>query len=177
MAIQHYQFLRDFFPAGIQLGRGKVEIISDVPIYGTALTFLFVESGTQSSSLPLEPSPVAYGIQLASEGGDSLDGDLTLWAEGYFVKGYLVVNFVNSQEVAEKVLTLVNGQLIDGILELSFYAQGEAFQILDDEVSLVLEVLGGFSFQFDTSAGSWVMTSLIDPGATLTGSFSIGKLE
>jgi hypothetical protein len=174
------QFLRDFFPSGIQLGRGKVEISSDVPIYGTALTFLFVDAGTQSSSLPLEPSPVPYAIQINFDDNSSLAGDLTLWAEGYFVKGYLVVNSANGGEVLNKVLTIVNGQLIDGILELSFYAQGEAFQtvILDDEVSLVLEILDGFSFsQSAPPNGLSVMTSLIDPTATLVGSFTMSQLE
>jgi hypothetical protein len=173
------KFLREYFPAGTQLGRGKVEIISDVPIYGTALTFLFVQSGTQSSSLPLEPSPITYSIRMDSESDDVLEGDLSLWAEGYFIKGYLVVNFVNGLEVQDKVLTLVNGQLIDGILELSFYAQGEPYQVLDDEVSLVLEILGGFSFlpAMDTFAGSFVMTSLINPSATLAGSFSLDRLD
>jgi len=174
------KFLKDFFPAGTQLGRGRVEIISDVPVYGTALSFLFVAGGaTQSSSLPLEPSPIMYAIAMDSEGDDSLSGELALWAEGYFIKGYMVINTVNGANVEEPVLTFVNGQLIDGILELSFYAQGEEFQVLDDEVSLVLEVLGGFSFlpSMDTFAGPFVMTSLIDPGATLAGTFSLNKIE
>lgn len=172
------RFLPQFFPAGTQLGRGRVEIVSDVPIFGTALTFLYVESGTQSSSLSLEPSTITYSIRLDSEADDVLEGEITLWAEGYFVKGYLVISTVNGGPVQERVFTFVNGQLIDGILELSFYAQGEAFQVLADEVSLVLEILGGFSFSgTDPFGGNFVMTSLIDPGATLPGIFSLIKIQ
>ena len=173
------QFLRDYFAPGIQLTQGRVEIISDVPIFGTALTFLSAAGGSfQASSLPLEPSPVAYTIEMTSDLNDILIGDVALWAEGYFVKGYMVISMVNGMEV-DPVLTLVNGQLIDGILELSFYAQGTAFEVLDDEVSLALEVLGGFSFlpSADTFNGPWVMTSLIDPGATLAGTFVLNRMD
>jgi hypothetical protein len=171
------KFLPEFFPAGTQLGRGKVVITSDVPIFGTALTFLFVQSGTQSSSLPLEATPVPYFIRMTSDNMDDLEGEFAIWAEGYFVKGYLIVNFVNQVAVEEPRLTLVNGQLIDGQLELAFYAQGEAFAFFEpgEEVSLVLEVLSGFDFEGDAFNGPWVMTSLIDPASTLAGTFLIEK--
>jgi hypothetical protein len=172
------KLLPHFFP-GVQLGRGKVEIISNVTIYGTALTFLTLESGTQSSSLPLEPSPIAYTIQMTSDNEDILIGDMTLWAEGYFVKGYLIVYMVNGTEITGPGLTLVNGQLVDGIMELSFYAQGEGFEVLDSEVSLSMSILSGFSFLpgSDSFVGPWAMTSLIDPGATLAGNFVLTKIE
>jgi hypothetical protein len=171
------KFLPEFFPGGTQLGRGKVVITSDVPIFGAALTFLFVQSGTQSSSLPLEATPVPYFVRMDSDNMDTLEGDLAIWAEGFFVKGYLVINFVNQVAVEDPALTLVNGQLIDGQLELSFYAQGEAFGFFEpgEEVSLVLEVLSGFDFEADLFNGPWVMTSLIDPASTLAGSFVIEK--
>jgi hypothetical protein len=171
------KFLSQFCPSVTQLSRGRVEILSDVPIYGTALTFLFVGSGTQSSSLPLEPSPTTYRITMIS-GSRTLAGDIAIWAEGYFVKGYLILDTVNQASVTKR-LAIVNGQLIDGALELSFYAKGEAFGFFDSEqeVSLVIEVLSGFDFQSSPIDGQWVMTSLSSPGNTLSGTCQLVKPE
>ena len=67
------KFLHEHFP-GQTLDGGKVEIASDSPIFGTALTF----SGGQFSSLPLEPAPVTYSVRLVPEQGSTATGELSL---------------------------------------------------------------------------------------------------
>ena len=48
-------------------------------------------------------------------------GDLTLWIEGYFVTGYLVMNSINGVPLEYQGIALVNGQLVGWELDLSFF--------------------------------------------------------
>ena len=72
---------------------------------------------------------------------------------------------------------LVNGQLIDGILELSFYARSRAFDLggdLEREVTLLIEDFD-FAFDEDTSSGGWIILFL-DPISTLTGDHVLTRI-
>ena len=108
------KFLHEHFPDQT-LDGGKVEIVSDLPIFGTALTF----SGRQFSSLPLDPAPVTYSVHLQfHDPNESRDhyatGELALWAEGSFIRGYMVISGVNGQDFPVPEFSLVNGELEDG---------------------------------------------------------------
>jgi hypothetical protein len=70
---------------GISLGRGRLEIESDVPISGIALT---QARGNQLSSLPLESTTRTYSLEMTSGTADDVRY-MTLWTESLFVKGYL----------------------------------------------------------------------------------------
>lgn len=160
------QFLFELFP-GVQMTRGKIEIASALPVVGTALTF---RQG-QLSSLPLLPAPVGYNVRMVSDGGAVFEGQMSLWAEGFFVRGYLVLQKYNEGAIGSPEVTLVNGQLIDGFLDLSFFALGEAY--FNEEATLYLAE-ADFSL-FDAEAeGAWVMMFLSDLGV-LEGTFTLTR--
>ena len=168
------QFLTELFP-GIEMGSGKVEISSSRPIVGTALTLV----NGQLSSLPLLPSPIAYNLSFVGNAGSGIpnyDGALALWAEGYFVKGYLVISRVGDQEIESGFVTLVSGQLIDRFLDLSFFAES---RYLDGDASnnrLLTIYIGDNDFLFtDVQAtGDWLFTYLSD-GTTEGGTFTLNR--
>ena len=102
------RYLWQLFP-GISLGRGRLEIESDVPISGIALT---QAPGNQLSSLPLESTTRTYSVEL-----NSLDEirHMTLWTESLFVKGYLEFKDYGDPEWTRYALF---GQIVDGKLHL-----------------------------------------------------------
>lgn len=107
---------------------GKVEISSDVPIAGIAMLITpGSAAGAQISTLPLGGTPLTYMVEFEGTGdalGQVYEGELTLWIEGFFVKGYLKLTTVNDSAVADPYGTmpiLVNGQLIDTELDLAFF--------------------------------------------------------
>ena len=121
---------------------GKVEIESDEVIGGIAMLVTPGGSaGFQISTLPLGGTPLTYDIEFTGTGdifGDVYTGELTLWIEGFYVKGYLIITSVNGVPVtvaaSAEVMTdedisgpynrmpiLVNGQLIGTELDLSFF--------------------------------------------------------
>jgi len=77
------RYLWQLFP-GISLGRGRLEIESDVPISGIALT---QAPGNQLSSLPLESTTRTYSVAL-SPATDEIR-HMTIWIESFYVKGYM----------------------------------------------------------------------------------------
>ncbi len=162
------KFLSELFPE-ISLQFGKVEISSDFPIFGTALT---LEKG-QLSSLPLQPSPVSYSSRLITSGGSVATGGMTLWAEGFFVTGYFLISAVDQEPVEESVLILVNGQPIDGFLQLSFPIQRDPF--FSEQATLYLEH-DNFSFDSPIVASTWVQMFLSDH-STLTGTYELNRLN
>jgi len=155
------KFLSQIFDESV--GRGKIEISSDVPVIGTALTFI---SG-QLSTLPMLPSPIAYTLLLTQSDQTEFTGELTLWAEGFFVKGYLSIYEKDGEPLENPILTFVHGQLIDGWLDLNFFTQDEAFE--DRDVSLYISD-SSFSFADAATSGDWVAT-FVDDNSTRTGTF------
>ena len=148
------RFLHEFFP-GQKLTGGMVEISSDVLIFGTALTF----AGGEFSSLPLEPAPVTYSIRLSPEEGPVPDdnpvatGEMTLWAEGVFVRGYLLISPVGGESDSEnEFLHLVNGTLAAGQIRLSFTIFKDPFH--GEEVTFSMRH-DQFSFNKQQLTGTW----------------------
>ena len=102
------RYLWQLFP-GTTLSRGRLEIESDVPINGIALT---QAPGNQLSSLPLESTTRTYSVEL-----NSLDEirHMTLWTESLFVNGYLEFKDYGDPEWTRCALF---GQIADGKLHL-----------------------------------------------------------
>ncbi len=160
------RFLSELFP-GLNLERGKVEISSDIPIFGTALT---LKEG-ELSSLPLEPSPVSYAVRMLSSEGAEATGEMALWAEGFFVKGYFLISAVDGEPLEEAVLELVNGQLFDRFLQLSFAVAEDPF--FAEEATLYFEHTN-FSFDSDIVSDTWVQMFLSDH-ETLEGTYELSR--
>ncbi len=176
------QFLFEHFPdVPLDLGLGKLEIFATAPVIGTTLTLVGPPGAPQLSTLPLFPAPTAYDFAITASDDTRFEGVMALWAEGFFVKGYLVVLSVDGVELAEVGLTLpilVNGQLIDGFLDLSFFAASRGFfgDLQPDEETTVY--LGHSDFAFgdaEVSGGRFILLYL-DDQTTLTGSFALTRI-
>lgn len=165
-ALSHIaRFLTELFP-GTNLGQGRLDIKSERPIFGVALTLV----QNQLSTLPLLPSPTSYAIRTTSSLGTVSTGEVSLWAEGFFVKGFLRITSVDGTPI-KPTIAWVTGRLINGYLRLSFDAQGEAFA--GEAVTLYMEHRN-FSFSSSSVSGSSVMTLLSD-NSTVTGTFELNK--
>ena len=158
------RFLHELFP-GQTLQRGKVEIASDFPIFGTALTF----SGGQFSSLPLDPAPVTYSVRLDVEDGYAT-GELTLWAEGLFIRGYMMISLVDGETVEEPKVSLVNGELEDGFLRLAFTILEDPFY--EEEVTMSMGH-DDFSFESNSVSGDWI--ELFRDDSNLKGTYELTR--
>lgn len=90
---QRASYLYQLFPSVSSLATGRVEIQSDIPITGIAMTQTV--SG-QFSSLPLGSTVRTYTVQTqdASVGLTRI----ALWTNGPFVNGYLIVTYQSLQE-------------------------------------------------------------------------------
>lgn len=116
---------------GLPLGFGpvgKIEITSNIAISGICMLVTpGSAAGAQISTLPLEGSPLTYDIQFTGLGdtsGDVYNGELALWIDSYFVRGYLKLTSINGVPVSNpytRMPILVSGQLIGTELDLSFY--------------------------------------------------------
>jgi hypothetical protein len=113
------QYLNELFP-GITLGRGRLEIASDIPVSGMAIT---QAPGNQFSSLPLNSTIRTYSLEPTNDQYD-LFNHLTLWTESFFVKGYLEI-WISE----EWTLFAVSGQIDDGELHLHFEDYGSDSEV------------------------------------------------
>jgi len=103
------QYLFELFPEiSKTYGRGRLEVESDVPISGMALTLI-----SQMSSLPLNSTTRTYSVDSY---GDIHFAAAALWTEGLFVNGY--ITFQHSTD--PPVLMTVSGDIRNGKLHLSF---------------------------------------------------------
>ncbi|HEV8130481.1 MAG TPA: hypothetical protein VGQ81_04470 [Acidobacteriota bacterium] len=159
-------FVKELFAQTPVVGKGHLEVQTDIPICGTALNLV----QGQMSSVPVSPSVRVYSVRATSADGKSFSGEANLWAEGYYVKGYMVISEANGAKIAPEPC-LIYGRLIRGILRLSFYARGKAFQ--DREVS-VYTVYRDFSFGSNSLSGTFTATYLTD-NATSSGTFNLTK--
>ncbi len=141
------KFLHELFPGQTVRG-GRVEITSDFPIFGTALTL----KGGEFSSLPLDPAPVTYSVRLEA-GEHYATGELALWAEGSFVRGYMVISALDGEAFDDHEFSLVNGELEDGRLRLAFTILQDPF--FAEEVTMSI---GKDEFSFDANLveGKWI---------------------
>jgi hypothetical protein len=104
------QYLYQIFPS-VALSRGRLEIASDIPVSGIAIT---QAPGDQFSSLPLNSTTRTYSLMTPSASGAEF-GNLTLWSESFFMKGYLEFRY---QGHFDWSLFAVSGQIVDGKLHL-----------------------------------------------------------
>ena len=158
------RFLNELFP-GQTLQRGKVEIASDIPIFGTALTF----SGGQFSSLPLDPAPVTYSVRLEA-GEDYATGELALWADGSFIRGYMMIFGVGGADFEVPEFSLVNGELEDGWLRLAFTILEDPF--FAEEVTMSMGH-DQFSFASSMVSGDWI--ELFRDDTNLKGTYELTR--
>ena len=159
-------FVRELFTGITMAGKGHLEVQSDIAICGTALN---VVDG-QMSSLPVSPTGRVYNLRATASDGTSFSGQANLWAEGFFVKGFMIITEAGGTKITPEPY-LVYGRLIKGVLRLSFYAKGKAFQ--DREVS-VYTTYRDFSFEANSLLGTLVVTYL-NENSTSTGSFQLTK--
>lgn len=147
------QFLSEFFK-NVQLTKGRIEIVSDIPIFGTALTLL---SG-QFSSLPLLPSQRAYTFSANAPGGENFAGDASIWAEGPFVKGYIRVTNYNGASMTAAPY-LLYGRLVNGTLMLFTWANTAPYVYQEGTMYLKID---NFSFATNSYTADWIATSVPD---------------
>ena len=104
---------------------GKVEISSSVAISGIAMTITDGAGGkAEISTLPIDATPLLYSLVMEADNGDVYEGELSLWIEGYFVKGYMQITGINGEYFDapyDDQPYLVSGQLIGLDMDLSFY--------------------------------------------------------
>jgi len=154
-------FLYQLFP-GVTLTRGYVDIQSDVPVSGTALTFV----QSQFSSLPLNPSFGIYNMN-TTVSGIPTRGQLTLWKEGVFINGILRVIEVAGTPIPPEVY-LAHGELSEGKLKLLLNVKGQStfgFEILAMATSSL-----PFDFSQTQFEGSY-LASFVGQSQTQTGTF------
>jgi len=111
------RFLSEIFST--QVGTGKVEIESTVPILGTAVSL----TRGEISALPLLPSPFAYTVSFRSLGRTD-DAEAVLWAEGVFAKGYLRFLRIDGRVNTNPATYLLSGTLENGVLRLFLVGAG-----------------------------------------------------
>ncbi len=158
------RFLNELFP-GQTLQRGKVEIASDLAIFGTALTF----SGGQFSSLPLDPTPVTYSVRLDVEESYAT-GELSLWAEGFFIRGYMMILELDGEAIENPKVSLVNGELENGFLRLAFTIVEDPFYAEEVTMSMGHD---DFSFESNSVSGSWIV--LFRDDSNLKGTYELTR--
>lgn len=105
---------------GAAVGRGRVEIISDVPVSGMALIQV---AGGQYSSIPLNSTYRHYHITL-SQPSEFVIKELTLWTEGLFVNGYMTVAPPPAKDgppiSGPDAIFPITGQFRNGVIRLHF---------------------------------------------------------
>jgi len=147
------KFLSELFSTSV--AGGRVDLESDVPLFGTAVTF----ASGQISTLPVLPSRVEYDINVAAEDGTQTEGKLAMLAEGIFIRGFLELTSEDGMALSPTAKTPIEGRLIDGNLRLVFYVGGPDFF---DEESIIYAEAGGFSFALESFTADFVETELSD---------------
>ena len=149
---------------------GKVEISSDVPIAGIAMLITpGSAAGAQISTLPLGGTPLTYMVEFTGvgDGIDQIEGELSLWIEGFFVKGYLKLTSVNGSDVENSFRPpiLVNGQLIGTELDLSFFTGPSGVWPNDSDLGVSLYMyVWGFTPSVNAPTGWWGAYNFWDNG-------------
>lgn len=160
---------------------GKADIITDVSLSGIAMTVTpDGDGGAQISTLPLDGTPLLYTLGLTS-GADTYMGKLTLWIEGFFVKGYMTLTQVNGEFVEQNptgsVPFMVSGRLKDDSLDLAFVTDSWPTAGQGHGVSLYLH-FWSFDVSSDEINGDWSADHILDPGVgTITGDAIINNMK
>ena len=160
---------------------GKVDIQTDVSLSGIAMTVTpDGNGGAQISTLPLDATPLVYTLGLTS-GTDTYMGRLTLWIEGYFVKGYMTLTQENGEFIQQgkygSVPFMVSGRLKNESLDLAFVTDGWPTAAQGHGVSLYLH-FWDFDVSSDEMNGDWSADHILDPGVgTITGDAIINNMK
>ena len=169
------RFLYEFFP-DLALEGGRIEIVSDALIFGMALTL----TGREFSSLPLEPTAVHYfSVRLEVERHERgtkearvASGELALWAEGSFLRGYLAIVALDGEAFEEPEFSLVNGELEGSRFRLAITMRQDPF--FAEEATLVLGAhSNSFLFGERVFWGEWV--ELFSDETILKGRYRIAR--
>jgi hypothetical protein len=155
------RFLFQFFP-GVSLTRGRVEIQSDFPFLGTALTFV---EGSQASSLPFLSSMKLYDVAF-DIGGFQGSVHLYLTLEGIYAKAY-DVEFENGVP-APGAFTNWAGILQDGELVM---AERE------DSNGVCYVRIPAFSLSKATQSGKAVCVDENLPGTVFQGTITVTAIK
>jgi hypothetical protein len=167
-----------FFP-GVSLTRGRLEIVtSDYPVFGSALTY----TASQASSLPLVGSPRSYTFTTNTpSAGITTAGDASLWADGFFVRGYIRFTTLNGSPVDETYY--VAGRLIGTTLRLGFYLDYTGSISGGVEANAYARITG-FTFSTNNLTNMPFVVTWVDPlvtsgsylyGTTRTGTVSLTR--
>ncbi len=170
--VQNEQWVRFLWEelGRLTVGRGRLEIQSDVPITGTALMFV---SG-QFSSLPLLPAMRVYTM-VTSVFGITCKGQLRLWAEGPYFKGYFLVTEIPGMPTPSFEM-LVFGELQDSKLKLLFYAPPTSYGTPE----AIGYTTGSLTFSFDqtTLSNSYIVGSYKNnKGNFGSGTFTLTRIN
>jgi hypothetical protein len=166
---QWVRFLWEEF-GRLTVGRGRLEIQSDVPIAGTALTLV----GGQLSSLPLTPTVRTYNMSVEVL-GVPCKGQLILWAEGPYFKGVFNVTEIPGL-TAPSFQMPVSGQLHQSMLKLVFYAPPTAYG--SPEAVGFTSTSTAFSFDLNNIDSSFIVGSLRKgKGNFGLGNFSLSRIH
>jgi hypothetical protein len=155
------RFLYQFFP-GVSMTKGRVEIQSDRPFLGTALTFV---KGGQASSLPFLPSIKLYDFTVRAA-GQVFTGQVYIAANGPHVTGF-AVNTENGVPQPSS-LDQITGILKNGNLEL--FAHANRGRI--DELIFYL-LFTGFNPLQRTQDGSVLLYFVNPPAVAALGTVTI----
>ncbi len=134
-------YLWQLFP-GVQMTKGRLEILSDVPVFGTALT----DIGGQFSSLPLLPGVKDYTFNIA---GFGYSGGMSLWFDGPYVQGYVRATTINGVPDPQPDTIYLSGTFVDGVLQLCITGHPES------EQQLSYIVVNPFSLSQATVQATW----------------------
>jgi hypothetical protein len=105
------QYLWQLFPS-VHLQKGRLDIQSDLPVLGTALT----DKSGQLSSLPVLPAVKAYTFS-ASVLGSTITGELSFWIDGPSVQGYLRTLAANGVPAPQVDTLNLGGALVNNVLQ------------------------------------------------------------
>jgi hypothetical protein len=162
------QFLNEFFH-GLTLGKGRLEIESDAPIIGTALTLV----SNQFSSLPLLPSQRTFSFS-ATLSGLGFTGDGGIWVNGMAVNGYLhITGTTPSLGTVTPETYFVYGALQNKTARIMGYGKSI---LLQGQEFIVYTQIDNFSLSANTLTGSFTMTSLSGTNGA-TGSIQITRIN
>ena len=137
------QYLRQFFQ-GVTLTRGRLDLQSDSPVIGTALTQ--VESG-QYSSLPFLPAAKTYTFSITSPTGTD-SGEESIWFDGASIQGY-GRNLTSGGSPVNASPGFFTGQVSNGSLVITLVGNSSGttyFQIF---------TINGFSVSAQQQSGTW----------------------
>ncbi|MGB7620873.1 MAG: hypothetical protein WBN92_00840 [Terriglobia bacterium] len=164
------QYLNQFFP-GLTLGKGRLEIESDAPIIGTALT----QVSNQFSSLPLLPSQRTFSYSATFSGGVGFTGDGGIWVNGSAVNGYLRITG-STPPILGTVTPetyFVYGALQNKTARIMGYGKSN---LLQGQEFIVYTQIDNFSLSASTLSGSIMMTSLTGSSGG-TGTIQITRIN